>query len=172
MPSPGRAGWSTAWSAGLKSCQAGMRDGILARLRGCLRPTWQYPFGLNRLRLRLHGIGVVEELLRRHTRRGARRTRGDARGPVRKVLAHVALDRQLLQRLVVDLGFDTGFVADSPEQPLPEARPLAGGIDRRHLDHAVGTIALAVPATDARVADIHLAIRRAVDRVGGAILHA
>src|SRR5258708_40198211 len=107
MPSPGRAGWSIAWSAGLRSCQADTRDGIRVRLRGCLRPTWQCPFGLNRLWLRLHGIGVVEELFRRHTQRGARRTRGDARGPVREVLAHVALDRKLLQRLVVDLGLDT-----------------------------------------------------------------
>src|SRR4029079_3035144 len=58
----------------------------------------------------------------------------------------------------------------------PEQQPLqqAGLLRRlaRELDHAVRAVALAVPAADAVVGDEHLAVRRAMDRVRRAVLHA
>src|SRR5262249_5270605 len=65
-----------------------------------------------------------------------------------------------------------GLVAFGPKQPLPQLRPLPVRIERRHLDHAVRAVALAVAAADAGVADVNLAVGRAVDRVRRAILHA
>src|SRR5450432_1799574 len=110
-----------------------------------------------------HRIGVIEESLRRHAQRGTRRARRDARRTMRKVLAHVALDRHLLARLVINLRLEARFVANTPEQPLPQPWPLALRIDRRHLNHAIGTIALAVAAADTGIADVDLAIRSTSD---------
>ena len=62
--------------------------------------------------------------------------------------------------------------AQAEQQPGQQAGLAPFGIQRRHLDHAVGAVALAVAAADAAVGDEDLAVRRAVDRIRRAILHA
>src|SRR5690606_10253254 len=55
-------------------------------------------------------------------------------------------------------------------QPLQQAGLAFGGVG--HVDHAVRAVAFAVAAADAVVGDEYLAVRRAVDRVRRAVLHA
>ncbi len=62
--------------------------------------------------------------------------------------------------------------APSPNSSHAAAPAARRAARRRHLDHAVRAVALAVAAADAAVVDEHLAVRRAVDRVGRAVLHA
>src|SRR5262249_47223070 len=104
--------------------------------------------------------------------RGAGRTGADASGTAFDVLAHVALDRVFaagalrhrVGRLVL-----TRPVAAAEEQPAQQTRLF--GRHRRHLDHAVGAVALAIAAADALVGDEDLAVGRAVDRIGRAFGH-
>ena len=114
-----------------------------------------------------------DELLGIDADRGAGGARPHAGRAALDALAHVALDRVLaagalgepLGRLVL-----ARAVAAAEEQPAQEARLLRR--HRRHLDDAIGAVALAIAAADALVVDEHLAVGRAVDRVGRAVLHA
>src|SRR5450631_483137 len=100
----------------------------------------------------LDRIGVVKKFLGRYAQRGTGRARANTCGTAGDVLAHVALDRFLDHRFVVDLGFLSRLVAETPKHPLPQAGTFPPGIERRHLDHAVRAVALAIPTTDAGVA--------------------
>src|SRR5882724_972912 len=119
-------------------------------------------------------IGLVRELdeaLRADADRRPGRTGAHAGGAPVEVLAHVALDR-LLGRRRRDSAQDPPARSRAPaeQQPLREA-----GLRRRlggHLDHAVRTVALAVAAADAVVADVDFAVGAAADRIRRAVGHA
>src|SRR5581483_2371435 len=88
-----------------------------------------------------------------------------------QALAHVALGRLLRRVAVVVMAVLRGARLLAAEQhPAPQAGPRLAF--HAHLDHAVGAVALAVAAADAGVADVDLAVGRALDRIGRAVLHA
>src|SRR6202158_4761479 len=116
--------------------------------------------------------GVGKEWLGAHADRRSRGTRAHARRPAREVLAHVALDRLLGDVLRVELHLPARLVPATPHEPAHEARAAACRVDRCHLDHAIGAVALAVATADAGVVDKDFAVSRAVDRIRRAFLHA
>src|SRR5262245_23161603 len=95
---------------------------------------------------------------------------GPSTGPV---LAHVPFDRVLRAgaprqrrgRFIL-----AGPWPQSEQKPTQEAGFL--GRHRGHLNDPVRAVALAIAAADALVVDPHLAVRRAMDRIGRAFLHA
>src|ERR1700740_2657641 len=112
-----------------------------------------------------------DELFRTDTNRGTGRACPHARGTAVEILAHVALHGALGR---VGFRFVMRRFAGSGSAPQQEPRPQARPRRRRALplNDVVWTVALEVAAADAVVADVDLAVGRASNRVGRAILHA
>src|SRR6185369_16862797 len=127
------------------------------------------PSPLAPLNSRLH---IRRKFLRADADRCAGRAGTDAGGSACLVLAHVALDGFLAARWFVLLvvGCFARTWAAAEHQPLQQSRLLRRL--RRHVNHAVRTVALAIAAADTVVGDEHFAVRRAMDRIGRAVLHA
>src|SRR5262249_40137042 len=114
----------------------------------------------------------VDELARVGAHDRAGRTRRDA-GRVLALAdrfgeahARVALHGLLLLAVAVRIG------RRFPEQEPPQHALRTIRLERGHLDHAVRAVARAVPAADAVVAHVDLAVRIALERIGRAVVHA
>src|SRR5262249_26339148 len=101
---------------------------------------------------------------------GSARWAGSHAGrPTREILAHIAFDREL--------GTISGCCAvlarpGAAAEQQPAQQTGFAWRSRRQLDDAVGAVVRAVTASNARVSDEHLAVRRAPNSVRRAVRHA
>ena len=110
------------------------------------------------------------ELFRAHADGGAGRAGAHAGPSAAHIVALIAFDGFLFGSLGVVRTVRAGCAADAEQQP--QQHVAAARFERRHLDHIVRAVGLAVAAADAVIVDEDLTVGCAVDGVGRAVFHA